>query len=171
MRPMCHIAHRRNICWKLWLYHNVDLERRKPINQMVLICKSLNLFHPRILYAKFGWNLPSGSGKDFQILSMYFHYFVIFSPWKRTWPFIWTNLNPLLQRNALCQFWLKLAQCFWRTFIKKNYKKIYKLRQCITVWGHVYRQTDVQTIDGQQRSTVKAANGNIKAFLSFQNTQ
>ena len=26
---------------------------------------------------------------------MYFHYFVIISPWKRAGPFIWTNLNPL----------------------------------------------------------------------------
>ena len=25
---------------------------------------------------------------------MYFRYFVIISPWKSTWPFIWTNLNP-----------------------------------------------------------------------------
>ena len=26
---------------------------------------------------------------------MYFRYFVIISPWKRVWPFILTNLNPL----------------------------------------------------------------------------
>ena len=26
---------------------------------------------------------------------MYFHYFIIISPWKITGPFIWTNLNPL----------------------------------------------------------------------------
>mgnify|MGYP003684193043 CR=1 FL=1 len=29
---------------------------------------------------------------------MYFHNFLIISPWKREWPFIWTNLNPLQPR-------------------------------------------------------------------------
>ena len=28
---------------------------------------------------------------------MYFSYFVIFSPWKRVWPFIWTNFNSLYE--------------------------------------------------------------------------
>ena len=56
----------------------------------------------RMFCAKFGWNWPSGSGEeDFLILSMYFHYFVIISPWKRTGPFIWTNLNPCHPR-MLC---------------------------------------------------------------------
>ena len=30
------------------------------------------------------------------------------------WFFIWTNLNPLASKDALCQVWLKLAQWFWR---------------------------------------------------------
>ena len=34
---------------------------------------------------------------NFLVLSMYFHYFVIISPWKRAGPFIWTNLNPFTQ--------------------------------------------------------------------------
>ena len=39
----------------------------------------------------------------------------IISPWKRAWPLIWTNLNPLHPcKDALCQDWLKLAQLFWR---------------------------------------------------------
>ena len=37
---------------------------------------------------------------------MYFHYFVIISPWNRTGTFIWTNLNPLHPR-MLC------AKCGW----------------------------------------------------------
>ena len=45
---------------------------------------------------KFSWNWPSGSGEeDFLTLSTYFCYFVIIFPWKRTGPFIWTNLKPL----------------------------------------------------------------------------
>ena len=44
-------------------------------------------------------------------LSVYFRYFVIFSPWKRTWSFtsIWKSKFPL-PKDALCQIWLKLAQ-------------------------------------------------------------
>ena len=41
----------------------------------------LNVNHPRMHYCKFGWNWTGGSGeKDFLILSMYFHFFVIISP-------------------------------------------------------------------------------------------
>ena len=36
--------------------------------------------------------------------SMYFHYFVIISPWKRAWPFIWTNLNLLYPRIFCAKF-------------------------------------------------------------------
>ena len=55
--------------------------------------------------AKFGWNLPSGSGKDFKKkFSMYFCYFVRISPWKRAWPFIWINLNPHYQRKFCVKF-------------------------------------------------------------------
>ena len=35
---------------------------------------------------------------------MYFHYFVITSPWKRAGPFIWTNLNPLHPRMLCAKF-------------------------------------------------------------------
>ena len=59
---------------------------------------NLNPLHPRMLCAKFGWNWLSGSGEeDFLILSMYFRYFIIISPWKRAGSFIWTNLNPYTQ--------------------------------------------------------------------------
>ena len=127
---------------------------------------NLNPLHPRMICAKFGWNWPSGSGKeDFLNLSMYFRYFVIISIWKKAAPFIWTNFNPLHPRmlwakfgwnwpsgfgedffnfvnvfslfrnylplekggalhlnklespspkDALCQVWLKLTQWFWK---------------------------------------------------------
>ena len=48
----------------------------------------------------FDWNWPSGSREeDFSILSIYFRYFVIISPWKRMRPFIWTNLDYLIKFN------------------------------------------------------------------------
>ena len=63
-------------------------------NSMFLICKTLSLYHPRTLCAKFGWKCPSGYGeKDFKIWWMYIYDFIIISPWKRTWPFILTNLS------------------------------------------------------------------------------
>ena len=62
----------------------------------LFIWTNLNPRHPKMLCAKFGWNWSSGSGEeDFLISSVYFHYFVIISPWTRVRPFIWTKLNRL----------------------------------------------------------------------------
>ena len=41
---------------------------------------------------------------DFQISTIYFHYLIIISPWKRVWPFIWTNLNSLYPRMICAKF-------------------------------------------------------------------
>ena len=54
---------------------------------------------------------------------MYFHYFVIISPWKRVGPVIWTNLNPLHPR-MLC------ANFGWIGSVVLE-KKIFKFLQCI----------------------------------------
>ena len=62
-------------------------------------------FHPRMLWAKFGWNWLSWSGEeDFKILSMYFRYFIIISPSKRLWPVIWIKFNPLYPRIRWAKF-------------------------------------------------------------------
>ena len=47
-----------------------------------------------VIYIKFVWYWPYGSGEDF---FFNFHYFFItfISPWKRVWHFIWTILNSL----------------------------------------------------------------------------
>ena len=83
------------------LFRNyLPLEKAGPF-----IWINLNSLHPRMLCAKFGWNWLSGSGEeDFLISSMYFHYFVIISPWKRAEPSIWTNLNPLHPRMLCAKF-------------------------------------------------------------------
>ena len=48
---------------------------------------NLNPLHPRMLRARFGWNWLSGSReKDCLISSVYFRYFTIISPQKRTSP-------------------------------------------------------------------------------------
>ena len=59
----------------------------------------IRLLHQKMLFMlciKFCWNWPSGCGGFFfRILSMYFRYFIIISPWKRALLFIWTNLSSL----------------------------------------------------------------------------
>ena len=112
---MGYIAHLRNnskqkiyTCATLWLYHNVHKE-----NWMVLICTNFSPLHTRMLYAKFGWNWPYSSWEeDFLISSMYFHYFVIISTWKRAGPFVWTNLNPLHPRMLCAMFGLNFVNVF-----------------------------------------------------------
>ena len=69
------------------------------------IWTNFNPLNPKMLCAKFCWNWPSVLEKKiFLISSMYFRYFVIISPWKRTGPFIWTNLNPLHPRMLCAKF-------------------------------------------------------------------
>ena len=78
------------------------------------ISKNLNPLHPGILCAKFGWNWLSGSGEeDFLISSMYFHHFIIISPWKEVGPFIWTNFNTHHPVMLCAQFgwnWLRFLR-------------------------------------------------------------
>ena len=76
---------------------------------------SLNPLHPRMLYAKFGWNWPSGSGEgDFYIWSMFFCYFEIISPWKRAGPF----MSPLHPRMHFAKFgWNWPSGCGEKDFL------------------------------------------------------
>ena len=56
----------------------------------------VSLIHPRMLCTKFGWKWPCGSGVIFKkIISA-------------------KSAISLLFKGALCQFWLKLNQGFWR---------------------------------------------------------
>ena len=116
-RPMGHIAHLRkqikSINTNSYIITLIKRRKNNIINFMRIYCffiwRILNpphpRMHPRMLCAKIGWNWFSGSGEeDFLISSMYFHYFVIISPWKRAGPFIWTNLNPLYPRMLCAKF-------------------------------------------------------------------
>ena len=85
--------------------------------------------------------------KFFLILSMYFHYFIIISPWKRAWPFIWTNLNPLHPGILCAKFGWN-----WPSGSGEEDKNVKSLQ--------TDRQTDRQTDDGRQ--VIR------KAHLSFQ---
>ena len=85
---------RRNFLISIYLRYFVIISPWKRVGP--LYWTNLNLLHPRIHCAKFGWNwLSSSWEEDFLISSVYFRYFLIISLWKRVWPFIWTKLNPL----------------------------------------------------------------------------
>ena len=78
------------------------------------ICTDLSPLHPKMHCAKFGWNWLSGSWEDkFYILSIYFRYFVIISPWKRAGPTYLNKLESPSHLDALCQVWWKLGEWFW----------------------------------------------------------
>ena len=105
-----------------------------------------------MLCAKFGWHWVNGSGEeDFYISSMYFHYFVIISPWKKGRFLHLKKLESPSPKDALWQVWLKLTQWFMRRRWKCE--------------KFTDRQTDGQT-DGRTyndgRQVIR------KAHLSFQ---
>ena len=80
--------------------------------------------YPGMLCAKFGWNWLSGSGEEiFLILSIYFSYFLIKSPWKRAWPFIWTNLIIPITQGCFLPSLVEIVPAVL--------KKIFKVCQCI----------------------------------------
>ena len=70
-----------------------------------------------MIYAKFGWNWLCGYGEEnFLILSMYFRYFAINSPWKRAGSFIWNKLNPLHLRMLCAKFGWN-----WLWFLRRRF--------------------------------------------------
>ena len=78
------------------------------------IWKKLNSLHPTMLCVKFGWNWQSDSRKDlFQIVWVYFRYFVIISPWKLSWPFIWTDVNSSNSGMLSAMFGLEWPKGSW----------------------------------------------------------
>ena len=74
-RPMGHIAYLRKQFKSIITYDYIMklIKRRKKyiVNFMRMywfFMNFLNPLHPRMLYAKFGWNWPSGSGEEAEIV-------------------------------------------------------------------------------------------------------
>ena len=106
-----------------------------------LIWTNLSPHHPRIYCAKFDWNWSSGSGEIFFLISsMFFRYFVIISPWKRTGPFIWTNMNSLYPRMVCAKFGWNWPRGSWEEV--ENRKRL---------------QTDGQTRDDRRSEKLTLA--------------
>ena len=90
-------------------------KRAKPF-----IWTNLNPYHPKMIFAKFGWYWPSSSG-----LELFFRFVNVFSqlrnylPLEKGGALHSNNPESPLPKNALCQVWLKLAKWFLRTrFLK-----------------------------------------------------
>jgi hypothetical protein len=61
---------------------------------LALYLKKLNFLYLRIIFTKFYWIWPAGSGEeDFRKLSVYFYSFAIISPWRRVDPFCLHKLD------------------------------------------------------------------------------
>ena len=71
---------------------------------MVLICKTLSP-----LYQSFA---------EIGTICQCIFDFVIVSPWKRVWPFIWPNLNPLYQRMLYAKWFLGRFLNFVNVFLQ-----------------------------------------------------
>ena len=109
---------------------------------------NLNLLHSRMHCAKFGWNWLSGPGEEaFLILSMYFRFFVIISPWKKAGPFIWTNLNPLYPKMLCAKFGWNWPSGSGEE--DENVKSLQTDRQTDR------RQTDRRRTTGDQKSSLE----------------
>ena len=80
-----------------------------------------------MFYTKFGLNWPISSEEEFIYIYIFRQYiFVIISPWKRTWPFLWTNWNPHHQRMLCAKFgWNRLVGSGENIFL--NSVKVFKL--------------------------------------------
>ena len=91
---------------------------------------------------------------------MYFHYFVIISPWKRAGPFIWTNLNPLHPR----MLWTKFGWN-WPCGTGEEDENVKSLQTD----GQTDGQTDRQTTDDRwsEKLTWAFSSGELKTIEKF----
>ena len=95
----------------IWLYHNVDKEKKKKIINFMriywfFIWRNLNPLHPKMLCAKIDWNWPCGSGKGFfkNFINVFLLFCIYLPLEKRMEPFIWRILNPLHPRMHCAKF-------------------------------------------------------------------
>ena len=87
-------------------------KRRGPF-----IWTNLSPHHPRMHWAKFGWNWPSGSGEEIFFLINFDDVFSLFHkylPLEKGGALHLNKLESLSPKDALRHIWLKLARWFWR---------------------------------------------------------
>ena len=102
--------------------------------------------------AKFGWNWLSGTGEDdFKILSMYFHYFVIISPWKK-------GRGPSFE-----QTWILITQeCFVLSLIEIGQLVLEKKMEMWKVYDNTKKYNDNDNNDGQQTTLIRKSHLSLR---------
>ena len=103
------------------------IKRKKKINLFRIywffIWTNWNPLHPRMLCAMFGWNWPSGSREED----------CNFLPLEKDSTLYLNKLESTSSKNALCQFWLNLANWFWwRRFL--NFVHVFRYFVIISPW-------------------------------------
>ena len=73
---------------------------------------------------------------------MYFRYFVIISPWKRAWPFIWTNFNSHYP-------WMRCAKIGWHS-PSCSWEKVQNRKSLQTDDRRTNGRTDRQTTEDRR---------------------
>ena len=84
---------------------------------------------------------------------MYFHHFLITSPWKRARPFIWKNLNPLYPRMISAKFGWNWPSGSWEEV---------KNRKSLQMDGQMDRLTDNKS---SEKLTWPFSSGELKRWV------
>ena len=109
---------------------------------------------------------------------MYFRYFVIISPWKQTWPFILTNLNPLHPRTLCANFGWNWSSGSWEEDI--NGKSLHTDRRTTEnrwseklTWafssGELRKNKNKKTLERKTRHSMPRSHSLVNIFLLWSN--
>ena len=108
-------------CSKLWLYNNVDLERRNPSSPLVI---KWSLFVKLWFPFTKGYCVPSlveiapiVLEKKLLNFVNVFSLFPKYLPVEKDWVFHFSKVEFPSPKDAVCQVWLKMTQWFLRRFI------------------------------------------------------
>ena len=91
------------------------------------IWTNLNPLYIRMICAKFGWNLTSGSGEYFFNIFNRILHFCYYLPLEKGVALHLNKLESSQPKDDLCQVWLKYAQCFWR-------------RKCFNIFNRIFNR-------------------------------
>ena len=107
------------ICYIVYQIHVKHAMNKRPMGHIAHLknqFNSMNKFEQSndYIYHKIG---PVVHENIFKFSSLYFCNFAIISLWKRAWPFIWRNLNPLHLRMHFAKFGKN-----WPSGSRENFK-------------------------------------------------
>ena len=93
----------------------------------------------------------------------YFHYFVIISPWKRAWPFIWTKVNPHHPRMLCAKFSLNWLSGSGEE--DENVKSLRQLQRRRTTYKLCSEQLIIAFVSGELKMNFTGHDDKILHFM------